>query len=413
AEFERSLQWTDILGPIQSHNQQREKEEVTLDSEYILQRLIEIYPRILPWHEFQDSPAENEVRVCVVCEGVSSPATDILLIERTPTGTGRFVIVETKLIKNPDSHRAVLGQILEYAASLSGGQTLAELEATATNYWKNRGERFSGDFKDEMKKVFGEDWRQVIWKTAFDGLKKGDVRLLIVSDRLYEDLRLAVVFLPSSVLLSAIEIQPHQQTASGDKLACVVSNSAATAGAEDVRRAMEKYFSNTLLSYAQVQALVGRYITAEAVGHDAPTVPKPTRTYEDHLKKLGGKETIPGKALELLRKEALDTDGRVHEGEVNLTIRMWDLSGLLVYEEDHNLGLDFWTTEPLRPPRKDEVRGLFLKEFPDYENVLREWTKYGFFFHPISANSKLDQVKHLVRRISSLYSKLHKLSKRK
>ena len=205
--FEGASLWTDLLGPIPSsaHNSPDEQ-EYPPESEYILQRLVELYPEILPWHEFSDSPEEDEVRVCVVCEGVSSAATDILLIERKPTGSGRFVIVETKLIKNPESHRAVLGQILEYAARLTSGQTLEDLEEIAGNYWKSRGPRFKGNFNDEMKKTCGEDWREVVWKTAFDNLRRGDVRLLIVSDDLYEDLRLAVTYLPSSVLLSAIEI---------------------------------------------------------------------------------------------------------------------------------------------------------------------------------------------------------------
>jgi hypothetical protein len=88
-KFEKADIWKDVLGPIPSRVQSNEGEgEATPESEYILQRLIELYPEVLPWHEFQDSPGAEDAKVCVVCKEVSpSAAIDILLIEHTPSIT--------------------------------------------------------------------------------------------------------------------------------------------------------------------------------------------------------------------------------------------------------------------------------------------------------------------------------------
>jgi hypothetical protein len=408
-EFERSPLWTEVLGP--AHSELGEKgDESEPESEYILQRLIELYPDVLPWPEFEDSPAEDDIRLCVVCEGVSAAATDILLVERTPLGTGRFVIVETKLgSKNEEIHRKVVGQILEYAAFLSSDGRLQGLEDTATLYWKNRPAGFEGDFQGEMRKVFGDDWREVIWKTAFENLGEGNVRLLIVSDVIPDDLRRTVTFLPSNVLLSGIEIRPSSGSGSDEKLLTIGSKSAGAVGAGTLRSALEKYFSSITLSYAQVQTLAKGYVVAEAVGRNGASTSVPRPPFEEYLKALGGEETVPGQALTLLRKETLDTNGRVYEGETKLAFKMWDIPGLHAYEEDGRLELQFWTEYPLGHGRSGEVRAIFLRHFPDHEKVLQREMKHGFYFRPITGSFEISDVTRLVKRLSSLLEELHRL----
>jgi hypothetical protein len=406
-KFERDSVWTSILGAI-APKAGVAGEEAEPESEFILQRLIELYPGVLPWSELTGSPQGEEPRFCVVCEGVSSAKTDILLVEATPTG-GRFVIVETKLVKNSEIHRKVVGQILEYAAWLCSNERQEDLEETAASYWKSRPRKFKGEFTDEMGKAFGEGWREAIWQTAFANLRKGNIRLLIVSDILPEDLRHTVSFLPGNILLSAVEIQPRLNPGDEQEVLTTASKSAEAFGAEALRPALDKYFSGINLSYAQVRSLVGGYIAAEVDGGRKTGGSRPGRSYEEYLIELGGDETVPGKALAMLRDETRATGGDFVEGQAALTFRFYDLSGLNAYDGDGQLRLQFWASSPLGGEKKDEVRTLFLEHFPDHKQQIEGETAYGFYFRPITKDWELDDVKRLIKRLSSLFEELHKL----
>ena len=65
-EFKKNAIWMKILGYPPTDSVGDNGDEVKLESEYILQRLIEIHPQVLPWHELSDNPRESEVAVCVV-----------------------------------------------------------------------------------------------------------------------------------------------------------------------------------------------------------------------------------------------------------------------------------------------------------------------------------------------------------
>jgi len=79
-----------------------------------LQRLIFDHPDLLPVHEFDESfapliPIGREV-------ATKSGSIDNLYI----SPVGRVTIVETKLWKNPERHRTVLAQVIDYAKDVSG-----------------------------------------------------------------------------------------------------------------------------------------------------------------------------------------------------------------------------------------------------------------------------------------------------
>lgn len=414
-EFERSPLWTNMLGTIPSRVGEAEREEgAALESEYILQRLIELHPEVLPWHEFSDNPAADQVRVCVVCEGASSAATDVLLVERTSTGSGRFVIVETKLIKNPEIYRAVIGQILEYAAKLSSGEAQESLEGRAINYWKNRGGKFKGEFQEQMKGTFGEGWRETPWKSAFENLRNGNVRLLIVSDSVPEDLRLAITFLPANVLLSAVEIQAHEGAWKDGTLVCTGANSARGIGPEALHAAAQRYRSQVRLSLATLRLTDSGYLISEAHDRGKTPLSRFVRPYSDYLEKLGGTETVPGQMLEMLRVKTLETGGFIDEGQKNLTFRLWGLPGLNVSEKDGQLYIEFWASSVLgssERDRMDNARSIFRGQFPmdkDGEHFYKT-SEYGFRFHPIGRASHFDHAQHLLQRLEIVYDRLHKL----
>jgi hypothetical protein len=410
-KFEKSLLWRKMLGRIPSKVKEAEAVEgADPESEYILQRLVELHPDVLPWHEFCDSPSEKEVQVCVICERTTSAETDVLILERTVTGTGRFVIVETKLVKNPEIYRAVLGQVLEYAAKLSADETPATLEEKAIAYWRTRGSKFGGDFQNQMKTLFGPGWRKTVWKSACENLQRGNVRLLIVSDRLPEDLRLAVTFLSSNVLLSAVEVQAHETIEKHGKPVVTAASSAFASGPDTLRSTAQRYFSEIRLSLGTLQVAETGQIVAEVHDRGKPTLPRVRRPYSSHLEELGGSETVPGKILEILREKTLQTErGYVDEGETFLTFRLWGLPGLNVREDKGELYIQFWSYTALGGKRSEEALKIFRTVFhprKDKEHFYNT-PKWGFYLHPINISSSEGESKRLVQLLEKVFDKLH------
>ncbi|MFH0942246.1 MAG: hypothetical protein V1823_04425, partial [Chloroflexota bacterium] len=102
---------------------------------------------------------------------------------------GLITIVETKLIKNPEIRRTVIGQIIEYASFVSQWTAdniyeiaAAYLKQTLTERMKGCANEFSDDdFKNNIE----------------DNLQNGKMRLIIAADELDESLRATVTFLNS------------------------------------------------------------------------------------------------------------------------------------------------------------------------------------------------------------------------
>jgi len=78
-----------------------------------LQKLLYRHPEALPVDELDDAFAG----LIPVCREMSTPAGDLDVFYVTPSG--RPVIVEAKLWRNPEARRKVIGQILDYAKELS------------------------------------------------------------------------------------------------------------------------------------------------------------------------------------------------------------------------------------------------------------------------------------------------------
>jgi len=78
-----------------------------------LQRLIFDHPEVLPIYEFDDA-TQDVVPVARELHTAAGRIDDIFI---APNGT--IVIVETKLWKNPEKHRTVVAQIIDYAKELS------------------------------------------------------------------------------------------------------------------------------------------------------------------------------------------------------------------------------------------------------------------------------------------------------
>lgn len=155
-----------------------------------LQELIFNHPELLPVSEFdldceEVIPLAREVQVTL---GERNGSIDNLYV----TKKGRLVIVETKLWKNPEAHREVVAQVMQYAKSVSALKFNAFEDAIA----RARGESV-GAFRRLMEPHL------LRWEKTFDEfqeeflklLKAGNFLLLIVGDRISPN----VVFLGGEV----------------------------------------------------------------------------------------------------------------------------------------------------------------------------------------------------------------------
>jgi hypothetical protein len=245
----------------------------------------------------------------------------------------------------------------------------------------------------------------VIWESALEKTRKWDVRLLIVSDDIPEQLRLAVTYLPSDVLLSAVEFQVHH--ANGQESASTGIVSASGTPPTKIRAALKEYFSSVTLDHATVQRISSGAAVSQPHGRGKAGTRSPSRPYEDHLKKLG-EDTVPGQALKMLKKKAEKTGGKVHEGQAALTPRLYGLPGLNVDEYKGELWLGFWASA--FAPRRDEALKVFQKHFDlkDKKDIYNA-TNSGAEFQPITKKTPRTRIKRLVDRLEKLYKDLRKL----
>jgi len=401
-DFRRDGRWTEILGGIGL--------VATDDGELILQRLIQLYPDILPWDELEDSGAQpngTDDGVCVVCQEAFSAETDVLLVERTKAGEGRLVIVETKLQDNDEIRRKVIGQVIEYAARLASVETAETLRQKASEYWRRRPPKFSGEFEAAMASAFGEHWEE-IWNSAFLNLRKGIVRLLIVCDKLPDDLRLIVTFLPPSMLLSAIEVQPHASIARHNEITITGLHTASAKGAEQARLAEQRFFNGMRISLAQVHMTPDGLIVSEAIDRSKISTTGGGRPYEEHLKALGA-ESVPGRVLAMLKEKTDQTLGRIYSGKAGWLTFFWgNLKGLYAREKDGNLEMQFWPAGTVGTEVGEKARELSV----DCLHGELQHDQHGAYlnFLPITKDIDIHKGEERVRKLEGLYKKLQALS---
>lgn len=156
-----------------------DKAKYNLESD--LQDYLEQYPSIIPIEEIYEDASD------LICIGrevtVPSGAIDLMYIDKE----GLITIVETKLVKNPEIRRTVIGQLIEYASFVSQW-TADYIYEIAAIYLKRT--------LSEM--ITSQDYSEDDFKHGIeDNLKKGKIRLIIAVDELNEPLRATITFLNS------------------------------------------------------------------------------------------------------------------------------------------------------------------------------------------------------------------------
>lgn len=168
-------------------------DEVVFREEGKLQDYLEDHPTLIPLEDILEEPPD------LFCIGREVPAgsgfIDLLFIDRD----GLLTVVETKLRKNPEARREVIGQIIEYASYAS--------RWSADDVYKIASEYYAGSVKvpeknrgipatDIMRLIVGDSYIDDDYRAKIEeNLKDGRVRLIVAVDEIIESLRAMVTFL--------------------------------------------------------------------------------------------------------------------------------------------------------------------------------------------------------------------------
>ena len=175
-----------------------------------LQSLIADHPELLDGQQIRpDDPRRwilvtREKGIAETADGGARWALDLLLVDQDAMPT----LVEVKRSRNPDARRAVVGQMLEYAAYAVQNWTAAELRRTFEESARMRGLHPDDELGTLLqdKQPDAEDF----WQRVTAKLAASEIRLLFVVDDIPGPLRRIVEFLNAqmpALELIAVEIK--------------------------------------------------------------------------------------------------------------------------------------------------------------------------------------------------------------
>lgn len=179
-------------------------DKVKFNLESDLQGYLEQYPAIIPLDEIVEDVPE------LICIGrevvVPSGSIDLMYIDKE----GLLTIVETKLVKNPEIRRTVIGQLIEYASFVSQW-TVSEIYNIASSYLKQT-------LKEKIASYSGSEFNEDDFKHNIeDNLKNGKIRLIVAVDELNEPLRATITFLNTHSNFDVLLLQISSFEESEDK----------------------------------------------------------------------------------------------------------------------------------------------------------------------------------------------------
>ena len=175
-----------------------------------LQTLIEAHPEVLPGKQM-DPNSEDPPRFVPLCPEmpVGSGSLDILLVDQR----GVLTLVETKLAKNPESRREVIGQIVEYAANATELWKIEHVRKEAAEYWTKKG----GNVDEVTRAKFNEDNVEDFWKKVDENLGRGQIRLIVAADELRPEARRIIEYLNeemSNATIYGLELRYYEDESS-------------------------------------------------------------------------------------------------------------------------------------------------------------------------------------------------------
>jgi len=174
-------------------------EQTRYATEQELQDFLLNYPDLIPLDEAETGalplmPIGREV-------AVASGSIDVLYMD----ASGMLTVAETKLKRNPEARREVLGQVLEYAAALAtwSSQDIGALaqaflgsERAPKDY---KGQSFEDAVKNLARRTSPESEQEFsiddLRAKIGDNLRNGQMRLIVAVDDIHDPLRSTVTFL--------------------------------------------------------------------------------------------------------------------------------------------------------------------------------------------------------------------------
>ena len=155
-----------------------------------LHELIENYPGIIPGRQIS-SGSDDPPRFLLLCRemSVGGWSLDFLLVDQFGVPT----LLEAKLVENPESRRAVIGQIIEYAANAADNWLEGKLFEKAASYYAAK----DSDLEEAVKHLTGNDEITTgeFFESIENNLKQGKMRLIIATDNLRPEVRKIIEYL--------------------------------------------------------------------------------------------------------------------------------------------------------------------------------------------------------------------------
>jgi hypothetical protein len=168
-------------------------ENQNFDNEKLLQDVLEKFPEFIALDDL--GAAEPFM---VIGREVATPAgyIDVLCID----GEGILTVIETKLARNSQIRREVIGQVLEYVAQVSKW-SVHDVLMVASKYFQSP--NIDGDHRklSLLEKLASVDDGDItaddIYEKIESNLRKGLIKVIIASDTIPDTLRDTVIFINS------------------------------------------------------------------------------------------------------------------------------------------------------------------------------------------------------------------------
>jgi len=180
-----------------------------------LQDLIEDNPELLPVTEIEPAFAP----LVSVGREVATASGSIDNLFLSPQGY--LTIAETKLWRNPEARREVVGQLIDYAKDVSRW-TFEELERKVRDYNAQRGKPLFG-ILDSLRQIedIEESEEQIVIDAITRNLQAGRFLLLVVGDGIRESVEAMADFLQQTpqlhFTLALVELQVYELGEEGKK----------------------------------------------------------------------------------------------------------------------------------------------------------------------------------------------------
>lgn len=171
-------------------------QEETFRYEDDLQKLIAEHPELIDGEQVRPGDARRwiliarEKGIAETSDAGARWSLDHLIIDQD----ARPTLVEAKLRNNPEIHRKIVGQVLEYAAHAAETWTADELRRTFEESARSQGSN-PGDLLAELLQDKEEPDPDAFWERVSTNLAAKRLRLLFIADRIPDRLARVVEFL--------------------------------------------------------------------------------------------------------------------------------------------------------------------------------------------------------------------------